>query len=100
MESQRSRDARGWAAAKLGLAPISPGHRLILTDSGLVAVYIADRLSEAAIDLHWSVITDVLAVGGVARLAEFEGFELDGHQLAYAAEQIPRIRTPRDREAG
>jgi len=48
------------------------------------------RLDDVAIDWHWSVIADVLAGEPADELAEFRGFELEGRQLAFASDQIPR----------
>jgi len=91
-------DALDWAVAKLGLAPTSRRPRVILTTAGLAVLRSVSRLDDVAIDWHWSVIADVLAGEPADELAEFRGFELDGHQLAFAADQIPRATAPTARE--
>jgi len=84
-----STGVRALAAEMLGVAARHAGRRAILTTTGLVAIDVVDRFTEIAVELHWSVVTDVLTGRAPNQLAEFRGFELDGHQLAYTADQIP-----------
>jgi hypothetical protein len=91
-------DARALAAELLGVAPIRARRRAILTTRGLAAVDVLDRFTEIAIDLHWAEIADVLAGKPPDRLAEIRGFKLDGHQLAFAADQIPSAADLAERE--
>jgi hypothetical protein len=85
-----SEAALEWAIAKLGLTPASPGRRAILTDTGLAVVTVRDRFTEIAIERHWSTVADVLAGDLADQLAEFSGFDVNGHQLAFSSDQIPR----------
>jgi hypothetical protein len=84
------------AANLLGVSPKRSGRRAILTSTGLVALEVVDRFTELAVELHWAEIADVLAGKPPDRLAEIQGFELEGHQLAYALEQIPRAADVRE----
>jgi hypothetical protein len=65
------------------------GYRAILTTDGLVTVFVTDRLTEVVIDLHRSVLDLALTGWPSVDLGEFEGCEVDGHQLAFKLEQIP-----------
>ena len=77
----------------LGVSAPRRAPRAILTSEGLVAIMVVDRFTELAIDLHWTEIADVLGGEPPGRLMEFRGFKLDGHQLAFAIEQIPAKNT-------
>jgi hypothetical protein len=90
------RDALEWAIHKLNLRSVGDRYRVILTTAGLAAIPVTDRFAEIAIDRHWAAIARALAFGDAADLAEFEGFDLDGYQLAFAVEQIPRACTERE----
>jgi hypothetical protein len=82
-------EAVALAAELLGIAPRRASRRVILTTSGLAVIQVVDRFTEIAVELHWSVIADVLAGLAPDGLAEFRGFQLDGHELAHSADQIP-----------
>ena len=84
-----STSAHALAAELLGVTAHHVSRRAILTTSGLVAIDVVDRFTELAVELHWSVVTDVLAGRPSDQLAEFRGFRLDGHELAYGPDQIP-----------
>jgi hypothetical protein len=83
-------EALAWAISKLGLSPVSPGHRVILTPTGLAVVDVHDCFAEIAIDRHWAVVADALTGHAIDLLDEFREIQVDGHQLAFALEQIPR----------
>jgi hypothetical protein len=70
-----------------------PGQRVIVTARGLAVINIGsfDRFAEAVLDLHMEEVAAVLDGAPGERLAPFVAVELEGHSLAFAANQLNAV---------